>query len=773
MTVALPRSHDGSGVALFESALTAPWRAGMAADDVPLTGGRFVVASPRREPVLLVRLRRGLADEAVVVRLTVGGVDLPPVVFSPFTAEGTLLPGFRPVPATGSDSAGPFTVDARVYLVTGPEQWSASPSTPAAHLGQDEAAEVVSSVVLEGRFARLLFLGTLEKQRCIRQAREISALRHRTLAHHGALDAFGRDLGVPRLPDETDEHLRARLAIYSRWRLPTPSGFADALNGPGLETAPNAGLPALAGISSRFRVVEETNELSVSTLLVAVGQQGATERARFHEVLKADHLIDLDLPMSTSLPHGRRAFLESVRTTLQQELTRPAAGSSRHLAPLTAVCLDSAVRVMRALGHREPLELARAHDPAGGSRYELGLGVDLAGITGAALDVMADQVDELAATGDSDLALLAEAMDPRPASEDPIGRWLFEPCGFRTVHLLADGRVHLSPVPSHGLWIEGPTDVAVGATASYESRYHASDAAQGVHVRALEAAADALELMTDDGLTPLPTVLSPAELRTTVTALSTAAASPPVPAAWSALATSGVVTTDSRSLATSVLDDINLDQVVGFVYQPAAVTALGPGAALRDEVAARADSLTRGGFYTVRSVVDTAGRLLVLASVSVLPGASGKQGEPPPATFYWYTSRLPRQIPGGAGPVVLEQGRGGRSFLRAVEPGLAMLVCIGYARRGLADPFEVRIEVVDDDALLDMDQYGYLMNLLEAVYPIGIEINTFDVRRNHVDADGDGRPEFLTSRVSRTYHRYRHARPIGALLPRDTRGATS
>jgi hypothetical protein len=77
-----------------------------------------------------------------------------------------------------------------------------------------------------------------------------------------------------------------------------------------------------------------------------------------------------------------------------------------------------------------------------------------------------------------------------------------------------------------------------------------------------------------------------------------------------------------------------------------------------------------------------------------------------------------------------------------------------------------------DGALLDLDQYGYVMNLLEALCPIGIEINTFDIRRSHV-ADVGGTPTFLSSSASRTYHRYRRRRAVGGGQGRDRRPGPS
>lgn len=96
----------------------------------------------------------------------------------------------------------------------------------------------------------------------------------------------------------------------------------------------------------------------------------------------------------------------------------------------------------------------------------------------------------------------------------------------------------------------------------------------------------------------------------------------------------------------------------------------------------------------------------------------------------------------------------------ATRPGIALVVCVAYMRRGLADPYEVRVEM-PDGAVLDFDQYGYLMNLLEELCPMGVEINTFDIRRNHVSTDG-GPPQFLSGEASRGYPRYRQRRPPGS-----------
>lgn len=776
-TVAVPRPQLGSGVELFESALTVPYAAGMRTDIIPLVEDAFAVTGPRREPVLLARLRRGLADEAIVVRPNIpGDGSLSTVTFAPFSAEGTLLPLFRPQLPEGSDGTGDFTIEVSVHIVTGEERLSSRPAT-GAPMAPSDAAAIVEALVMEGRFARFLYLGTLEKQRCIREARQIVATRHLTLAHSAGLDGRGRDLGVSRLPrgkdKESDDEFRARLAIYSTWRMATPAGFAKALNGPGAETEPNAGLPALAEVTDRFRIVEQINELSVATKLIAVGPSAAGQRTRFHDILRTAYLIDLDGVTPSLMPQQRREQYEAIRTNLQAELTRPdVAERPRHLASLVAVTLDRTVRLVRALGHTAEIRLLRAHDSTAGGTYEFGLGIDLSRFTEAELDNMAEGVSTLVESDDA-LGNLAGALTPRSFDDDPLGRWLLEPCGFRTVHAIDDNTVLLSPFPIYGQRIDGPDGLAIGEAAIYESRYHASGATPGLHVRAKEAADSVAVVFASNEMSPVPAALTPDQLRTVLESFAAVSSAPELPESLDASAAAGIVAVDSKTLASVLLNTLNLDQIVAFSITQPELEALGVGDDLRDALVENIDALGEAGFYSVRGIFDDSNsRLLLLASVSQLPGASSKIGEPPPAAFYWYEMRLPKPEPGLPDPIELIQRRGGRATVRADQEGLALLVCIGYARRGLADPFEVRVELPDIDTVLSHDQYGYLMNLLEFLYPIGIEINTFDIRRRHVDADGDGEPEFLTSRVSRTYHRYRHRRPIGSDRGREHRGAT-
>lgn len=775
--VAIPRPLVGSGVDLFSSTLTAAYAAGMRTDRVPLVDGRFVIAGPCREPVVLARLRRPLADEAVVVQYTVGAEMQPPVLFAPLSAEGTLLPLYRPTLPPGTDGAGAFTITPTVHRVTAPdpECYSVRPA-PGPALSEPEAARLIEAVVLEGHFARWLYLGTLGSQRAIRMTREIAAARHLSLAHSRILDDIGRGLGVPRsrgLHSEQDERYRSRLAIYGAWALPTSAGLADALNGPGRDDEPNAGLAATFGITHRFRLVEKTNDLAIATKLVAVGgPPGARQRERFHETLRKRVLVDLERASSPLLPTARRNRMEAARNLIRTETTRPP-GAHRPtlLTPLVATSLYRAVRLIRALGMRDTIFLNRAYDPDGGSRYELGLGVDLGTLGEDQLNAMGEHVDDLVINSESpEIGALAQSLVPRSFDDDPLGRWLYEPCGFRTVQELQNGDVYLSPLPTYGLVVAGPDELARAEMGTYRARHlGVSGHNPGLHILAQAAANRCDEVFGAHSLGAVPSVLSPTGLANLLQALAQAAEPSDAPDHLDAALAAGIVTADSKGLATRLQADINLDQVVAFAFAPAELAALGTGTALRDALVRRADAMAEAGFYSTRGVWDGA-RLVVLAAISQLPGAGGKAGEPPPASFRWYTTTVPSPAPGSAGAAKVVQPRGGRARVRGELPGLALVVCVSYVRRGLADPFEVRVELADPQAVLDAEQYGYVMNLLDQLHPLGVEINTFDIRRRHVDIDGDGKPEFPTGPVSRSYQQYRRRRSFGAGRGRQEKG---
>ena len=53
------------------------------------------------------------------------------------------------------------------------------------------------------------------------------------------------------------------------------------------------------------------------------------------------------------------------------------------------------------------------------------------------------------------------------------------------------------------------------------------------------------------------------------------------------------------------------------------------------------------------------------------------------------------------------------------------------------------------------------MNALMRVCPLGVEINTFGIRRDHVDLDADGDAEPLRPAVARTFRTFQQRKHCG------------
>ena len=159
------------------------------------------------------------------------------------------------------------------------------------------------------------------------------------------------------------------------------------------------------------------------------------------------------------------------------------------------------------------------------------------------------------------------------------------------------------------------------------------------------------------------------------------------------------------------------------------------------------------GISSVLPLVTNANEVLLIVGVVGLPLVGTNLGLRRASGFRWYAVPIQGQ-PGEIKAV------GSRSFFTAPSAGLYALITLGYARRGMTDPYEYRIEL-PAAARLNLLQYEFLMNLLDHVYPLGVEINTFALRRDNVDLDGDGQPEPLPPTISRTFRRFRRPRLTG------------
>lgn len=762
-TVAERRTTD-SGLEPMLDLLSGPLAAAAAIERIPLVGGAVTVPKTTRSPALLVRLLQTLDDRAVVVRGRMGGVALPPVVFAPWSGAGaqTVLR------ATADAVVGPMRVELeawRVGALVDPRAAAAAitgPAMPAA-----EAAGMLEGVLLEGELARVLLLLADEKQRILVAAREVAASRHVGTARAGALDALGADHGVPRIEGEADDDYRARLRIFASWRIATPAGLELALNG--ADPAAATGLPSTVGIGSRFRIVDAEPELAVAVRVLECTADGP---GRWHdtmrELARRGLLVDLDAPPVQLLPPAVIARRERVRVALVERLDRAAPlDERRYLSVRVAVGLERAVRMLDALTGSGRLELLQAHSAAEDARHDLGLSVSVRPLTparlrelhAAATDLLGGQREPAAFAGaPAEVRAAVLGAVPRDPALDPIGAWLFEAAGLFASQPSADV-VLLSGVSAEGLAIEGSATMSQRATSRLEARMRRRSAAAR-HVLVDEAWERLLERL------PAPrrgAALTPATLRDALALL--AAGGVTLPAGAGPLVGLGLAPGAVPAFAGAIAERFDLDLAIGWPIVDddlALAPADARAAAARDRVAADLQDAVAAGFHSVRVLPDPAGAgLLALAAIATLPGGANRPDQAPPADFRWSLIDLTPEAHGQQlePPFRLTRRGGGRVDVTAVRPGLALLVCAAHVRRAGADPYEVRIAM--DEGVLTLDQYGYVMNLLEHLCPLGIEINTFDIRRDHVSIAGAA-PTLLDGRVSRSYLRYRRRRPLGA-----------
>uniref|UniRef100_UPI001A94C018 hypothetical protein n=1 Tax=Protofrankia symbiont of Coriaria myrtifolia TaxID=1306540 RepID=UPI001A94C018 len=387
------RPVEAAGLRAALDLLTPPYAAAAGAHGVPLVDG-VVDVPATRAPAVLVRLRVPLERRAVVVRRD-GVPATPPAVFTAWSAAGSLLPLLVPdLPGgpdgqdgqDGQDTVGPLRLTVTVRVVDGPAAHDPSTALAAAAAGTDlaaaAAAGLVETVVVEGRLARTVYLLTAEKQRIAAVAREIAASRHVSLARSGALDRTGADHGVPRFAGEDDDAYRARLRMVTSWRLATPAGFEQALNGVpdgSADGGPNTGLPSAVGVDARFRIVDEVDRLAVAVRMVEVvppGGAGGGWRRRFGELARAGLLLDLETPPAARLPDATRTRLLEVRQVLRANLDRAQPVTERrYLAAVVATSLARAVRVLETLTGSGALTLRSAMTEDVDPRLDLGLGV--------------------------------------------------------------------------------------------------------------------------------------------------------------------------------------------------------------------------------------------------------------------------------------------------------------------------------------------------------------------------------------------------------------
>lgn len=774
-TLTLDRWAASSHDSMFAN-LTAPFAAGARVRDIAIDAtGQAAVAEVTRDPLLVIAPVAGLDGKGLQVTAQLlpshDPASFATAAFGPYTEAGAYLPLHLPTVDPTVRSAAPFTIGIALSEVAAD---GATTPVPA-----NQVASRVQVQLIEGMLGRLLFAVSAEKHTMRRQGRELAAMRRLGGARDDALDRVGAEVGVPRLADrlaadaghillkpwtdaggaaiaEPDDSYRRRLALFRPFLKATRQRLADALNGPGAVTDPNAGLLSGLGVTARFTINEQVNPFAVAVHLISAGPDAV--RTNFFSYIRAVHLLWPQTEATANGVHAARALssemkaeVETLRASLRQSFDFPAQAA---MAPLLASALDRLGRVRRALGQAGHWTILRAQDDASGSRYELGLGVDLKPPPAADLDGLAAALAHPPAIADPELAALAAAMSPRSSSADPLGAWLLNACGLQTVNELNATTTYVSHLPTFGLAIAGPMNGAVGAAMNLQAAYEAPGD-PSVNLVIHDGMAAALAQWTASGETAwIP--LSPAD---SITAWNAAASHVPAdpPLAIFRAADLADITTPAPIVAQ--LEALPPELLTAIALPAALASAVLAGTpAATASLQKLTGFLAANGLASALPLTTTDHRVILTVGAIGLPGVGVNLSDRRSTGFRWYTVPLT-----GAGGDI--KPIGSRSVFIPKSAGLTAVVALGYARRpGLNDPYEFRVGL-PDGAVLTVAQYEYLMNLLGEILPMGMLVNTLAVRQGGVDLDGDGHADPLPPSAARTFRPFQQRRHRGLIVP--------
>jgi hypothetical protein len=772
-----PDFYRSSSMENVLGSLKGPLAGGAASTPLTLDGsGRLTVSWTSQRPMALAVLKVPLGTESMVVQATLdpGGAAtvLPPIRFESYSEAGASLPVYVPDVSLGVDSIPGFVLDLKVSIL--PEFGAASPVASA------DIGKFLRFEMIEGNVGKLLFTMLQEKARIRRQAREIAAMRFLPTARRDALDRIGAGLGVLRFQDdlaydavkdevltvimkdaggnatlESDADYAGRIALYHPFLLSSPDRFGEILNGEGGNADPNTGLLSGLGLTSRFIVQEENNPFALAFRIVGIGS--AAPRTNFLNYARSDVLIWIPNSAAANAAHDGRylpqATLDRVAALRQRLRAAYSYPADAAVAPMLANALDRLGRVLKALGYPSKVSILRAQNATAGSRYELGLGCDIAALATADLNDLVARVGNVGRTVTDDheaeaLITAARAHPTKSPADDPDGKWLFETCGFGTVHRLTPTSLYISHLPMLGLQVDGPTTVALGTTGTYSAHFYPpEDPAINAALYAGLAASTAdwaaagrtawTQLSTADGLTAWNQVVSQAP-NAPAQQIFAAAGLP-------AVANPASLITSLKSVPADMLATIRLDPTLAarvLAGNPDAATALASLVAI----------FKTHSLASAVPVVTSGNQVLLVVSVLGLPQVGVNLSDRRTSGFRWYA------VPLGGQATVKPLGSG--TTLQPTHAGALALVCLGYVRQGKADPYEVKIDLPKGETI-SLKEYEFLMNALEHLCPIGVEINTYSIRQNHVDLAGDGVPKPLRPAVFRTYRSFRRRRLRG------------
>jgi hypothetical protein len=744
---------------------------GARVSELPIAAnGRVSVPEGFRRPMIALELRDDRPDEALIVFITNGTTAtsprLPRIRFSPLTEAGAMMPAHVPPVSAGSQTNSAFV------LQLGAERVNAQGvSTPVL---RPALAGLLRAVVVEGHLGKLLYALNAEKARIRRQARELQQIRTLDGAKLDALDRIASEVGLRRFEDvleydsareeilarrtagslESDDDFRRRLSLYRSWMIPTRGYLEERLNGPGAPGDPNAGPLGELGLTDRLSLFDRANPFGFAVHLVTVGD--APQRTRFMNALQRDRLL---LPRANADPvHASRmenadtkAVIQTLRTRLRAQY---AFADGDAVTPMLGSALDRLARCMSALGQNGPFAVPRTNRNGVGSRYELSLGLDLGGFTAAFLTTVrgAAQTVNLANVADLEVRRIladARASGIPDTAADPSGAWLLERCGLQTRHRLDNATLYVSHLPIQGMIVTGPNHVARGANITLQAEWRGTfDGAE--HSGVEESHAKALAAWTAAGRAGW-TKIAPANAPATWTRARTWTANSQVMRCFAAggfnqvvdprVAIDRLTAGPQNMLCTVVLEANQTENVLKN-------TALGRDL-LRDLKAV----FVRAGFCAVLPMAANNQIIFVLA-LQPLPEVGLNLAERRTAGFRWYSVALGANLGNGAD---LRQRTGQSVQVHGEANGIYALVALGYRRLDGADPYEFRVEA-PANASLNLEQYEFLMNLLEHSCPIGVEANTFPIRNRSVSLQAGQPPTPLKPSAARTYRRFRMRR---------------
>ena len=727
--------------------------------------GRVTVPAGSYAPLLWISPKDDLGDETINVEISqlapapIARLDA--LEFAPYSERGGYIPYLAPTTGPGEKTSVAFT-----YQVVARRGGRVVPKA--------QIKNQIKVRVTNGRFAKLMAFTQLETLRVRRLGREIAARRTLFGAVGNGLDRIGRELAVPRMDDridvkngemlvhqepETDAAYRRRLGIYRPFFMPTRNAVLNQLNSA-------HSILRETGFDANFDVLETDNPFMIGFKIVAVGEtEAAAHRARLNYLnyLRDTVLIDAakNVPATRHLPSRQRKREQAMRNRLRAGLEFET-GIERSIAPWLAVAFDRLVRLAAHLGITTvKWKILQAQSDASDSRFELGLCARIKAPTASDAQAFRTRIDAARPpVDDPEIAgVLATLQAGNTQSNDAA--WLFLACGFRTFQPVQAGQVIVSHASLGPLNITGP-DVMT---------FHQGRAGVGLHARLNNNNGSAPDLALANALGALAqnwpntlanwTVLTQAQTTAAFEhmgkpdsdlgpLLKSIGLTPP--------ANFGDFASAFKSYPRHVFRILTFDGSMG-------AALAGQFDAASDLLGDIADTLGSNG-ASAMTFVAIAGQLALIVSSIGLPQVGTNLGPRRSSDFFWNVQAV--STPKGAGRMRLT-GQGTRALLKANKEGVYAVTCLAYSRIGKTDPFEWRI-TLPRDAVLTYPQYEILMNMLSRMFPVGVEVNTWDIRRHNVALDGITQ-QALSPRLSRSYRPFKRSRFNGtgdtpALSPR-------